>query len=181
MTSSATDEQIMKRVSRGNLEEAGILYQRYRKMIYNYLLRLAFNKEISLDLTQNVFLRLIRYRKTYHAGQPFKPWLISIARNEWNDFYKKEGQYISNSYDLEAINQETLASLGNNERSEQVMQLQKAITLINPEYRQILILSKYMKLRYSEIAELLDSNENAVKGKVFRAMQQLREVFNKME
>ena len=180
MTSSATDEYIMKRVSGGDLEKAGILYERYRRMIYNYLIRLTFNKEISHDLTQNVFVRLIRYRGSYKKGQPFRPWLMRIARNEWNDYYRKEGQFRSNSHDLNAINQETLVAMGRDERAEQVHQLQKAMSLINPEYRQLLILSKYMKLKYSEIAELYDSNENAIKGKVFRAMQQLREVFKKL-
>jgi len=178
MTSSGTDEQIMKTVSRGNLEEAGILYERYRKLIYNYLLRLTFNKETSLDLTQNVFIRMIRYRESYKTGQPFKPWLLRIARNEWNDYYKKEGQFMSNACDLDAINQESLAAMGNDDRSDQVVQLQKAMSKINSEYRQVLILSKYMKLTHREIAELYESNENAIKGKVFRAMQQLREVFN---
>ena len=181
MTSSATDEQLMNNVSRGNLEEAGILYERHSKMIYNFLLRLTFNKEISLDLTQNVFLRMIRYRESYKPGQPFRPWLIRIARNEWNDFYRKEGQFLSNSHDLDAINQETLAAAGDEEKSGHVQQLQKAMSMINPEYRQILLLSKYMKLKNREIAELYDSNENAIKGKVFRAMQQLREVFRKLE
>ena len=180
MTSSVTDEQIMNKVSRGNLEEAGILYERYRKVIYNYLLRLTFNKEISLDLTQNVFIRMIRYRGSYKSGKPFRPWLLRIARNEWNDFYNEEGQFLSNSHDLDAINQETLAAIGDDDKSYHVQQLQKAMSMINPEYRQVLLLSKYMKLKNSEIAELYNSNENAIKGKVFRAMQQLSKVFKKL-
>ncbi len=66
-------------------------------------------------------------------------------------------------------------------KSDQVKNLQNALAKISPEHRKILLLSKYMKLKNKEIAVILESNENAVKGMIFRAMCKLREVYFKLD
>ena len=61
------DEEIMLQVSNGELAQATFLFERYNLIIYNYFVRNTMNKMISQDLTQNVFHRIIKYRKSYHA------------------------------------------------------------------------------------------------------------------
>lgn len=176
-----TDEKIMNRVSQGNLDDAKILYDRYHVKIYNFFLRLTFNRETSRDLTQNVFYRLLKYRSTWKIDRLFIPWIFSIARNEFIDYMKKEGRYMNNSMNLEEINESSSAMIENPQKSEQVKILQNALSMISPEHRQVLLLSRYMKLRNKEIALIMNSNENAVKQLVFRAMHKLREVYFKLE
>jgi RNA polymerase sigma factor (sigma-70 family) len=176
-----TDEKIMNRVSQGKLDDAKILYDRYHIKIYNFFLRLTFNRETSLDLTQNVFYRLLKYRNTWKKDQVFIPWIFRIARNEFNDYLKREGRFINNSLDLEAINNSSAVMIGDPEKSEQVKILQSALSMISPGHRQVLLLSRYMKLRNKEIAMIINSNENAVKQMIFRAMQELREVYFRLE
>lgn len=176
-----TDEKIMNRVSQGKLDDAKILYDRYHVKIYNFFLRLTFNRETSHDLTQNVFYRLLRYRGTWKKDHVFIPWIFRIARNEFNDFMKREGRFLNNSMDLEEINEDSAAIIDNPKSSEQVVILQNALSIISPEHRQVLLLSKYMKLRNKEIAIIVNSNENAVKQLIFRAMQKLRKVYFKLE
>jgi RNA polymerase sigma factor (sigma-70 family) len=176
-----TDEKIMHRVSQGKLDDVKILFDRYHIRIYNFFLRLTFCQEISLDLTQNVFYRLIKYRETWKKDHLFIPWIFRIARNEFNDYMKKEGRFRSNSMELEEINEITEGMINDSEKSDQVKNLQCALSMLSPEHRQILLLSRYMKLSNREIAEIINSNENAVKQKVFRAMQKLREVYFKVD
>jgi len=176
-----TDEKIMNRVSQGKLDDAKILYDRYHVKIYNFFLRLTFNRETSLDLTHNVFYRLLKYRDTWKKDQVFIPWIFRIARNEFNGYMKREGRFMNNSTDLDEINDSAAIMIGNPEKSEQVKILQSALSMITPEHRQVLLLSRYMKLRNKEIALIINSNENAVKQMIFRAMQKLREVYFKLE
>lgn len=176
-----TDERIMTGISQGRLDGANILYSRYHVKIYNYFLRLTFNREVSLDLMQNVFYRLIKYRKSWKKNHAFAPWIFKISRNEYNDYMKKEGRFINNSVDLEEINMSSAGMIIDPAKSDQVINLHNALARISPEHRRVLLLSKYMKLNNKEIADILDSNENAIKGMIFRAMCKLREVYFKIE
>jgi len=176
-----TDEKIMTDVSQGELDGAKILYSRYHIKIYNFFLRLIFNREVSLDLMQNVFYRLIKYRKSWKNDHAFVPWIFKICRNEYNDYLKKEVRYIRNAVDIEEIKESSAGIIIDPIQSEKVKNLHNALANISPEHRKILLLSKYMKLKNKEIAEILDSNENAVKGMIFRAMCKLREVYFKLD
>jgi RNA polymerase sigma factor (sigma-70 family) len=178
---SMTDEKIMTRISKGELDGAKILYDRYHVRIYNFFLRLTFNRDVSLDLMQNVFYRIIKYRKSWKEKHDFIPWIFRISRNEYNDYMKKEGKYLSNAIDLEEINESSAGMIIDPAKSDQVKNLQNALAKISPEHRKILLLSKYMKLKNKEIAVILESNENAVKGMIFRAMCKLREVYFKLD
>jgi len=170
----------MNRISQGKLDDAKILYNRYHIRIYNFFLRLTFSHEISLDLTQDVFYRLIRYRRTWKKDHHFIPWIFRIARNEFNDYIKSRGKFMNNSIDLEEINEQTAIIIDDPEKSEQIKTLHTALSMISLEHRQILLLSRFMKLSNRDIAGILCSNENAVKQMIFRAMQKLREVYFKI-
>jgi len=178
---SMTDEKIMTGISKGNPDGVKILYERYHVKIYNFFLRMTFNREVSLDLMQNVFYRLIKYRKSWKENHAFIPWIFRICKNEYNDYMKKEGRFLNNSVDLEEINESSAGIITDPARSDQVKNLHNALARISPEHRKILLLSKYMKLKNREIAVILESNENAVKGMIFRAMCKLRKVYFKLD
>ena len=58
-----TDEQAMYAVSQGDLDKAAILYERYKKSLLNFFLYRQNDRENARDLTQQVFLRMLRYRR----------------------------------------------------------------------------------------------------------------------
>jgi RNA polymerase sigma-70 factor (ECF subfamily) len=176
-----TDEKIMTLVSRGKFDGARILFIRYNKKIYNFFLRLTFNREVSLDLMQDVFYRILKYRDTWREEGMFRPWIFRICRNEYNDYLKKEGRFQSNSMDIDEIKETSASLVTDPSNSERVKNLHDALAKISPDHRKILLLSKYMKLKNKEIAEIMDTNENAVKAMVFRAMTKLREAYFRIE
>jgi len=172
-----SDEMIMDRVRQGQLEETSLLYERYYPQLYNFYLRISFNREVSKDLTQNVFMRLLKYRHTYDPGNNFRSWIFRIARNEFSDHLKKAAREGLNYHDLEEINLELGNHIEDNEKLDEMRILQKAMCMIDTEYRSLIVMSRYHKLKYREIAEITGSNENAVKAKLFRAMNKLRDAF----
>ena len=84
-----SDETLMEQVKSGKLNKATELFERYNKPIYNFFVRLTLDRDLSNDLSQNVFLRLLKYRKTYQQGKPFKAWIYQMARNIHADHYRK--------------------------------------------------------------------------------------------
>jgi RNA polymerase sigma factor (sigma-70 family) len=176
-----TDEEIMAGISQGRLDDATILYDRYHVKIYNFFLRLTYNREVSRDLMQNVFYRIIKYGKSWKKNHSFAPWIFKISKNEFNDHLKKEGKFNNNAKDLEEINESAACLISDPFQSETVKNLHNSLAKISPEHRKVLLLSKYMKLKNKEIADILDSNENAVKGMIYRAMCELRKVYFKLD
>jgi len=85
-----TDEQIMEAVKNGDLQQASVLYSRYHKRIYNFLVHMTFDQDDGADLTQNVFLRVIKYRSSYKSGMSFQSWIYQMARNAFSDHYQRD-------------------------------------------------------------------------------------------
>ena len=80
-----TDEALMHQVTQNSKEGASELYDRYSKRLYNYFVKLSFDRELSNDLLQSTFLRMLKYRHSYHIGKPFESWIFQIARNVFAD------------------------------------------------------------------------------------------------
>jgi RNA polymerase sigma-70 factor (ECF subfamily) len=62
----------------------------------------------------------------------------------------------------------------NLERREDELRIQKALTLLSPDQREAILLSRYQGLSYAEIAQISGCSEGAVKTRVFRAMEVLK-------
>jgi RNA polymerase sigma-70 factor (ECF subfamily) len=62
----------------------------YYKEISNYIYKRTFDKEVAKDLTQETFLRALKYLPSFKGKSSFIFWLLKIATNLINNYYKKE-------------------------------------------------------------------------------------------
>ena len=86
---SLSDNALMLQVKEGQLEKLGLLFERYNKSLYGFFYRLTLDREVSEDLVQNVFLRMMKYKHTYKGDGQFKTWMYHMARNLFSDHYRK--------------------------------------------------------------------------------------------
>ena len=166
----------MLRVKEGDLNKLGLLYERYKKVLFAFYYHQNRDAEKSEDLVQNVFYRVLKYRHSFRGEGLFKVWLFHIARNVNVDHYRKNKRV-----DLEDIDswQDKLSDGGDEvhqdmEKRESRELLHLAIQNMDPNKREVLVLSKIKELKYREIGEILGCTEGAVKVKVFRALKALR-------
>lgn len=181
--SNRTDEELMSRVAGGMLDASALLFQRYQRSLFNFFLRFGFSRHASEDLVQSVFERLLKYRHTYRPGQPFRSWLYQIARNVRADFQRQNSRWTDQPLDgLEQL-ADWMESPADQrvENRETLAQLQRAMQQLPVEQLEVLILTRFQGLKYAEVGTMLTCTEGAVKVKVFRALQQLRELFFKLE
>ena len=61
----------MLKVKNGDLEKLSFLYKKYKLLLYNFFVKQTFDKEISNDLLQNLFYRIIKYRESYNESKKF--------------------------------------------------------------------------------------------------------------
>jgi RNA polymerase sigma factor (sigma-70 family) len=174
-----SDEKIMLLVKDGHLSELTELFDRYHVPLYNFFLRLTFDKVTSEDLTQNLFYRVIRYRQSYQPAQgTFRSWIYRLARNIHADFCKekqKQPGRLTNPGEEE----EGLADNPAGYSESDYQRLDKALASLRPEQREVLVLSRYQGLKYEEISKIKDISVAAIKVQVYRAIQQLRSLYFK--
>lgn len=175
---AASDTELMAAVRDGDLVQLGTLFERHHVGLFNFFLRLTGNRQLSEDLVQEAFIRILKYRKTFRQPGEFRPWLYKLARNAVAAHFRKHGRdHLPPGEPDEQACERPLA-LDELQRAESARQLRAALMLLPYERREVLLLSRFGELRYDEIAELLGCSVGAVKLRVHRAVRQLREVFD---
>jgi RNA polymerase sigma factor (sigma-70 family) len=177
-----SDNTLMIRVRDGEIDTLGLLFERYKRPLYGFFYGMSKDSELSEDLVQNVFFRILKYRYLFRGEGDFKTWMFHIARNVNHDHYRKNKIKAKDS--LEAW-QDRLGSEENRstecQQDEERQLLSMAMDRLPEDKREILLLSKFQDKKYKEIGEILGCSEGAVKVKVFRALQELKEVYKKLE
>lgn len=168
------DEILMLEVKNGNLDSLVPLFDKYHVKLFNFFLRLCRSREVSEDLTQNVFSRIIAYKHTFNEQYKFKAWMYQLARNAHIDHYHKNKEYFSDFEECENTPEKVRESIDENERTEKHELLYEAMDLLSAEDREILELSKFQDLKYEEISKMTGNSVGAIKVKVHRAVNKLR-------
>ncbi len=174
------ETSIMVDVKNGDLDKASKLYDLYHIPIFNFFLKLTRDRDLSNDLSQSVFLRMLKYRNTYKVDLEFKAWLYQIARNIYRDHLKKKDRIQYSGYkSVEDVQDDSILELEIGNEGEIV--LNKALGNLPEDMKEIIILSKYQQLRYCEIAKILGISVPNVKVKVHRALLKLKENYISIE
>ncbi|MBL7856163.1 MAG: RNA polymerase sigma factor [Cyclobacteriaceae bacterium] len=172
----------MLKVKDGDLDKLGLLFERYKKPLYGFFYGLNKNGEISEDLVQNVFYRILKYRYLFRGEGDFRTWMFHIARNVNHDHYRKNKMQGKDSLENWQDRLSTHENRSTEMQQDEAMQLlNMAMARLPMDVREVLLLSKFQELKYKEIGTLLGCSEGAVKVKVFRALRDLKEVYLHLE
>lgn len=172
----------MLKVKDNDLDKLGLLFERYKKPLFGFFYNLNRNQELSEDLVQNTFLRIMKYRHLFRGEGDFRTWMFHIARNVSHDHYRKDKLKAKDNvedWQNHLVHHENKS----NEFEQQDEQTMLAIAMdkLPEDKREILLLSKYQEKKYKEIGEILGCSEGAVKVKVFRALQELKSLYQLVE
>ena len=172
----------MEQVMQGDLQHASALFENYNKKLYSFFVRLTFDKDLSHDLTQNVFLRMLKYRESYRKGARFRPWIYQIARNVMADHFRKSNaRWISDFDEVEKLESKAMDDYKSEEQREQEKILHRSLALLPDDQREVLVLSRFQEMKYEEIAAITNTSVSNIKIKVHRAIKKLRQTYFELE
>jgi RNA polymerase sigma-70 factor, ECF subfamily len=180
MRNTLTDEALMLSVRDGDVGQLGVLFDRYHGMLFDFFCRMLNNRTAADDLVQDVFFRILKYRRTYRDDSHFTTWMFHIARNARFDHFKKhraEVLFPEEGFDLPGRGPFPSQQF---EKEQETAMLKKAMQKLPDEKRELLILARYQELKYEQIADLLGVDVGTVKVRVHRAVKELREIFLKL-
>jgi RNA polymerase sigma factor (sigma-70 family) len=177
---ASSDQEVMMQVRAGDVDQLAILFERHHGRLYGFCLGLLGNRESARDLVQEVFFRLLKYRDSFRPDAPFAPWLYRLARNACIDHLRKRGRERSTEPDLDMPDTTPLAP-EDLERREELARLQTALARLPEDKRELLLLARSGTLSYEQIATLLGCSVGALKVRVHRALQLLRDTYARVE
>jgi RNA polymerase sigma-70 factor (ECF subfamily) len=175
-----TDNALMLAAKEGDMDRFADLFERHHVKLWEFFYRMTGSRSDSDDLVQDVFLRMLKYRSTFHTESQFRAWMYGIARNARVDRIRKTPAESPLGPDSHSVAGNGAAPLTLVERNEHYSMLDRALMALPDEKREVLVLARYQEMKYDEIGELLDIEVNTVKVRVHRAMNELREIFLKL-
>ncbi|HEX7568536.1 MAG TPA: sigma-70 family RNA polymerase sigma factor [Anaerolineaceae bacterium] len=158
--------------AKANPESFAKLYDCYAPNIYRYLLSRLGNVAGAQDVTSQTFLRAFEMFPRYRHTGYFSAWLFAIARSKYVDYLRKTKNQPETIPDSVKDPQDDL--LQEVIRSERLVELKVIIHKLPEEEQELLRLRFVAGLSFSEMASLLERNEDAVKKTLYRLLARLQ-------
>jgi RNA polymerase sigma-70 factor, ECF subfamily len=171
-----TDAEMAAAFREGDDHAFSLLYERHKRALFAFALRMLGETDAARDVVQDVFLRVFERRRQLNNPESFRSWLFAIGRNHCVSRLRESRKQTP----LDDVPEETMAIAGDAgalEAEEDVRMIRLALARLKIEYREVLILREYQDLSYREIAEITESTESAVKSKLFKARRALHEAY----
>jgi RNA polymerase sigma-70 factor (ECF subfamily) len=179
------DRLLVQEALSGDQAAFGELVQLHQHAVYNLAYRMLGERGEAEDAAQETFVRAYSHLDRYDAERPFRTWLLSIASNHCIDRLRKrrlvwlsidEPLPPHPSLSSDEIEPEDAVIAGERDAT-----IQRMLADLSPEYRAAVVLRYWYDLSYTEIAQMLDTTESAVKSRLFRARQALAEKMTSQE
>ena len=180
-TESGSDNSLMLQVRAGRIDTLGLLFERHKNALFGYFYRITGSAEISEDLVQNVFLRILKYRAQFAGEGKFTTWMYHIAHNVSADHFQKCGVRPDAVDPPGAAMEDCQTPEERMLERERLRLIEDALFQLSADQREILVLSRFQGLKYREIGAILGCSVGAVKVRVFRAIMSLKQVYAELE
>jgi RNA polymerase sigma-70 factor (ECF subfamily) len=186
------DASLMLDVQAGKPLAFEELMERNQTRIAGFIYKFVGNRELAADLTQEVFMRVYKYRATYRQKARFSTWLFRIAHNVAVNELRYRNRRPETPFSV--MNRPQLGETGRHDFGDSVMEktsatpsrqlakvelqqiVRDAIDRLPDRQREAMTLSRFENLSYKEIADVMDSTPEAIKSLLCRARLNLKEV-----
>jgi RNA polymerase sigma-70 factor (ECF subfamily) len=165
-----------------NIIEFTLLFNRYKRNVYNYALKMTVDNDISEDIVQNVFLKLFENLPNIRNKDSIVYWIFKTARNEIFTHFRKK-KVIREKF--EPLNDEYTS--GTNYSMSEAFELKeiKKIVLsmleeLPDEQKEVYLLREYGGLSYNEIARVTEVEEKTVKSRLYKVRQKIIKKLSKV-
>ena len=179
-----TDGELIVRATDGRTDGFEELVRRYQRPITGYVFRMLGDYESSLDVTQEVFIKVYNSLTKYSSEYKFSTWLYRIAHNAAIDHMRRnsmatqsiEAENADGSFQIQIESRGPSPEL-DHERREWRTEIDAVVRCLPPAYRDLILLRHSRDLSYDEIAEVTGLPLGTVKNRLFRAREMMRELF----
>jgi RNA polymerase sigma-70 factor (ECF subfamily) len=181
--SGLEDSKLVRRTLRGDRGAFEAIIRKYQQPILNYVSRMVREREMALDVSQEVFLRAYASLSTYRSEYKFSTWLFRIASNYLIDHWRKK-KIVAVSLDQPVdggeedcylqVADETASVVREMERKELQAHLEGAMDRLPVHLKELFVWRHVNGMSYEEMADIKKIPVGTVKNRVFQAKELMR-------
>ena len=166
--SGDNDQTLVMQLQAGSLDALGVIYDRYRQLVFRTALAITGDQDAASDLLQDVFLRLYRFADRIDLERPLEPWLYRMTTNLSYTWVKRNHRWLRPLEDLA----DWLAGSVKNQPYEVVEKrddwdrVQQAVSNLPLSQRIVVVLYYLNDLSLQEISEVLDVPVGTIKSRL---------------
>ena len=171
-----SDEQLVRGAQAGDRDAFFTLYERYVQRVMNRVRSKVPRQDVE-DVTQDIFVAVVRSLDRYEQRAQFNTWLYTIVNRQIADFYRRrQRKDAPDTVELDADGGDSaLAWPADEALQEDQAHMRQALDRLPAHYQDIILMRFADGLSFAEIAERRGQSLDAVKSLFRRALQSLRE------
>ena len=175
LKSELSDSELLRSMLAGDEEALALLYRRRQGSVYRFALQMSGSKCIAEDVTQEVFLFLMREGHVFDPARgSLSAFLLGVARNHVLRRMRRDQMLTPIDEDDDADARLTtvetdLRPLDDLARSETIELVRKAVLSLPAKYREVVVLCELQDVSYGEAAEILGCAIGTVRSRLHRA------------
>jgi RNA polymerase sigma-70 factor (ECF subfamily) len=170
-----TDSELVIEILNGSQAAMEILVRKHYEAVFTYAYRQTGDYHTASDITQDVFIKMMKGLTTYRERDKFKSWLFRIAVNCCRDSYRCASARTAREVELDAEFSDLQSNIWDifSKRVEREY-LQEALDSLPEFQKEVVLLRFYHDLKLKEIADLTGSGEATVKSRLYQALEKLK-------
>ncbi len=184
MMKNAPDAVLVKNYIDGNENCLEILVLKHKSRIYNFIYSKVFDRDLSEDIFQDTFIKVINTLKRgkYNEEGKFLPWVMRIAHNLVIDHFRKSNrlpkfQSRNADFDIFTLISDGAKNAENQLISDQIMEdVRRLVDELAPDQKEVVLMRLYKDMSFKEIAANTNVSINTALGRMRYAIMNLRKL-----
>ena len=181
-----SDALLVKDYMAGDENALAILIKRHESKIYGFIYSKVTDREVSNDIFQDTFIKVIKTLKTnsYNEEGKFLPWIMRIAHNLIIDHFRKSKKMPlfreTEEFSIFSIMTDDSLTVENRIIADQVeVDIRRLVEELPADQKEVLIMRMYQDMSFKEISETTGVSINTALGRMRYAIMNLRKIIDK--
>lgn len=176
-----TDNQLIRRIKKKQDKKAADeLIQRYYREIYAFTYRQTGERELALDLTQEIFITVLQGIYAFDEKKAgFRTWAYSVAANRITDYYRSKSykkEKLQQPLQWETEEEKTVRDLAEHMvQKEEIRRIMDIVVSYEREWIRIFQKKCFEEKTFAQIAEEMDLAESTVKTRFYQMLKRIRQ------
>ena len=179
----AGDYELAQRAAGGDAAAFEQLYRQHHRRVYSLCLRMMQNEAEAEDLTQEVFVQLLRKVGMFRGDSAFTTWLHRLTVNQVLMYFRKKGVRLERTTEEGELPEQVVSGTENAARMPVIdrIALDRAVAKLPPGYRAVFILHDVEGYEHEEIAKALGIAAGTSKSQLHKARMKLRTLLRQQQ
>jgi RNA polymerase sigma-70 factor (ECF subfamily) len=187
------DLEIIKRIKKGDKESFREIINRYKKVVYNHSRSFLRDDQEAEDAAQEIFINIYNNIKNFRGDSKLSTWIyritVNTCKNKLKQIKRLKAQISEEAYENEDGElEQRLVNIKDKEEKEPDnlfaseslrSAILKRVDELTEEQKNVIMLRDVDGLSYEEVGRVMKLSVSAVKSKLFRARENLREKLEK--